>query len=84
MLVHLFGFEDAATYKQWQALGPAGEARLDRHLPDAPQPQAGARDWTRRPARSARCRRACAASAGSPVHGLEDTVPIPGFQGQGI
>jgi hypothetical protein len=21
MLVHLFGFEDAATYKQWQALG---------------------------------------------------------------
>ncbi len=71
MLVHLFGFGDAATYQQWQALGLMRPnlklARvLDEETGEERTVQAGLRGF-----------------GWFPVHGLEDTVPIPGFQGQG-
>jgi hypothetical protein len=81
MLVHLFGFGDAATYKQWQALGRQVKrgstafylmrpnlklARvLDEETGEERTVQAGLRGF-----------------GWFAVHGLEDTVPIPGFQGQ--
>jgi hypothetical protein len=80
MLVHLFGFEDAATYKQWQALGrqvKRGSTAIylmrpnlklahvtDEETGEERTVQAGLRGF-----------------GWFPVHGLEDTVPIPGFQG---
>jgi hypothetical protein len=81
MLVHLFGFEDAATYRQWQALGRQVRrgstaiylmrpnlklARVvDEEIGEERTVQAGLRGF-----------------GWFAVHGLEDTVPMPGFQGQ--
>jgi hypothetical protein len=81
MLVHLFGFGDAATYKQWQALGR--QVKRGAHAIYLMRANLKLARVTDEETGEERIVQAGLRGFGwFPVHGLEDTLPIPDFQAQ--
>lgn len=81
MLVHLFGHEDAATYRQWQDLGrqvKRGSTAFYLMRPNLKP----ARVLDEVTGEEHTVRMGLRGFGWFAVHGLEDTVPIPNFQGE--
>jgi hypothetical protein len=81
MMVFLFGHEDAATYKQWQNMGR--QVKRGAHAFYLMRPNLKLARVTDEETGEERTIHACLRGFGwFAVHGLDDTEPIPDFQGQ--
>lgn len=81
MLVHLFGHKDAATYKQWQGMGRQVKRGSTAFYLMRPNVRL-ARVVDEETGEERTVQAGLRGFGWFAVHGLEDTVPIPGFQGE--